>query len=1327
MRHPRPANCPKRIPLSGEFRSRDLKFSRISYLCIVAVLYLAASRPAKAQESLVYSFSTPNCSAQPDSAPVFDSKGNIYGTCGDDSGNGYVYELSPSGAGGWTAQTIYTFGAGNSTATGSGPNGLIFDSNKVNLYGTTSAGGTNSAGVVYELSPKTGGGWTQTVLYSFGTNGLSDGNEPLGTLVFDTAGNLYGTTFGGGANFDSGTIFELSPGTGNTWTETVIHSFSFIDSNGSNPRNGLLIDASGNLFGTTSSNSGGGTAFELSPAGGGSWTLQTLAVLATNAVGNQIFDSSGNIYGVCKGGFESDGFAYELEKGAGGIWTPLLLYSFGQSATDGTAPAAGVVLGPKGVLYGTTVTGGLYGGIASPSGYGTIYELIPGSPWTEKPLYNFNDSANNDGYGPNSDLALDSSGNIYGSASGGLNAAGTVFELTNPSTVEVPQFSPPPGTYIQPPSVEITDPTPNSVIYYTTTGVAPTTSSTKYAGAITVSATETIEAIAVASGLTNSPVAKATYTITPPAATPTFSPVAGTYPSARQVTISDSTKGATIYYATNATPTTSSTKFSTAIPVNATETLEAIAIAPGYSVSNVGTASFTIETPATTPVISPAAGTYDSAQPVTITDTTPNAVIYYTTNGTSPTTASTKYGGAFTVSASATVEAIAIAPGYDPSLVATAKYVITPPAATPTFTPPAGTYASAQTVTIASATKGALIFYTTNGVAPTVNSAKYTAPIAISKTATLKAVAIDTGYSLSNVGSALYTIETPAAPPVISPVSGSYSGVQTITLTDTTSNTPLATLTPNASGVATFTTSTLSLGNHAIQAAYAGTASYAASSTTITQNVIDPNATTTTLTSSLNPSTYGQPVTFTATVTSASGTPTGSISFSADGISLGTAPLSASGIAQFTTSALTANDLGTTPNHAILATYLPTSSFAASTGSLYQVVNGLPTTTTVSLTPNPSTYGQPQIFSAHVVPITPNTKVPTGHVLFTFCRGATINATLDGSGNATFISPVSGAISNPVGSCTFTAQYFGDTIFASSTSPTYTDVVTPAPSTTTIASASPNPSHFSQPVTFTVQVAGIPSPTADPTTGQPIPPGAQQATGTVNLYDGGVLIGSAPVAAVPVGYQAVFTTSTLSIGTHSITASYSGDANLGGSISSAVVEVITAAPPVDFSLTGTNITFKVLHSGTGDLELTSLNNFAGSIAVTCNPPYPVNYTCTLQSPTTTLPAGGSSLVGFTLHYTETASVSTHTRAILAALFPLTFFSLIGLGLKRRTALRAILSLALLALLTTATTACGTDHFIPITTGTFPITFTATGTSEGTTITHSVTIQATIAP
>jgi hypothetical protein len=487
--------------------------------------------------------------------------------------------------------------------------------------------------------------------------------------------------------------------------------------------------------------------------------------------------------------------------------------------------------------------------------------------------------------------------------------------------------------------------------------------------------------------------------------------------------------------------------------------------------------------------------------------------------------------------------------------------------------------------------------------------------------------------------------------------------------------------------------------------------------------------TTTTLTSSLNPSTYGQPVTFTATVTSASGTPTGSISFMSGGATLGTVALNSNGVAQFTTSSLPANDLGTTANDEIIATYIPSGGFNGSTGYLYQVVNGLPTTTTVAVTPNPSTYGQPVIFSAHVAPVTPNTLVPTGRVRFTFCRGATTDATLDAFGNATFVSPVPNAISEPVSSCAFTGQYFGDTIFAASTSATDTYIVTPAPSTTTILSASPNPAYFSQPVSFTVQVAGIPSPTADPVTGNPIPPGILQATGTVNLYDSGVLIGSGSVAAVPAGYQAVITTSTLSVGSHTITASYSGDANLGGSVSPPVTEVITAAPPPDFSLTGTSITFKVLHSGTGDLDLASINNFAGSVALTCNPPYPANYTCTLQYPSISLTAGESAVFTFTLNYTETASVRTKTRTILAAFFPLTFLSLIGLARKRRTTLRTILSLALLAILTTATTACDPDHFIPITTGTFPITFTATGTSQGTStpITHTLTINASITP
>ena len=541
-------------------------------------------------------------------------------------------------------------------------------------------------------------------------------------------------------------------------------------------------------------------------------------------------------------------------------------------------------------------------------------------------------------------------------------------------------------------------------------------------------------------------------------------------------------------------------------------------------------------------------------------------------------------------------------------------------------------------------------------------------------------------------------------------------------------NTVLGIRTVSASGTSSYSTSGLSVGIHSITAVYEPTGIFIATTANLSQ-VVNGDATTTTVTSSLNPSNYSQPVTFTATVIAVSGTPAGSVSFASDGIPLGSVPLNASGIAQVTTSSLTANDLGTTANHEIVATFVPGTGFAASTGYLYQIVNGLPTTAKVTLTPNPSTYGQPQIFSVHVTPVTPIAKVPSGHVLLTFCRGAQINLPLDASGNGSVIQPYANEISEPVGSCSFTAQYFGDTVFAPSTSSPYTDVVTPAPSTTTILSAVPNPSPFSLPVTFTVQVAGIPSPTADPVTGNPIPPGLQQATGTVNLYDGGVLIGFAPVAAVPAGYQAVFTTSSLAIGTHTITASYSGDANLGGSTSSGVVEVITPAPPPDFLLTGTSITFKVLHSGSGDLELTSINNFAGSIALTCNPPYPANYTCTLQSSSVNLTAGGTSVVAFTLKYIPTVGAIAHTRIVLAALFPISVLSLLGLARKRRKLHRIGLLLALLALLTTATTACGPDHFIPISTGTYPISFTGVGISQGdlTPITHTVTIQATIAP
>ena len=307
--------------------------------------------------------------------------------------------------------------------------------------------------------------------------------------------------------------------------------------------------------------------------------------------------------------------------------------------------------------------------------------------------------------------------------------------------------------------------TSGATIYYTTNGTTPTTSSTAYTGPITVSSTETLEAIAVVTGGT-SPVASASYTINllPVVATPTFSPAGGTYTSAQSVTISDATSGATIYYTANGTtPTTSSTEYTGPITVSSTETLKAIAAATGDDDSAVASAAYNITPPArvSTPTFSPAAGTYTSTQSVTISDATSGATIYYTTNGTTPGTSSTEYTGPITVSSTETLEAIAVATGYTDSTVASAVYTISlslPLVATPTFSPAAGTYTSAQSVTISDATSGATIYYTTNGTTPTTSSTKYIGPITVSSTETLEAIAVAAGDTNSAVASAVYTI-----------------------------------------------------------------------------------------------------------------------------------------------------------------------------------------------------------------------------------------------------------------------------------------------------------------------------------------------------------------------------------------------------------------------------------------------------------------------------------------------------------------------------------------------------------------------------------------
>ena len=291
--------------------------------------------------------------------------------------------------------------------------GLIFDTSG-NLYGTTNFGGTYTFGTVFELTPIAGGGWTEKVLYSFG-NG-TDGAYPEAGLIFDAVGNLYGTTYGGGT-YGTGTVFELTPTGGGSWTEKVLHNFNDNGTDGFYPYAGLIFDAAGNLYGTTSQGGtyGDGTVFELTPAAGGVWTEKVLYSFNANGTDGTapqaglIFDAAGNLYGTTnQGGTYLSGTVFELTPAGGGVWTETVLHNFNDNGTDGAYPYAGLIFDGAGNLYGTTDGGGTYFG-------GTVFELTPaaGGSWTEKVLHNFNPNST-DGYEPYAGLIFDAAGNLYG-------------------------------------------------------------------------------------------------------------------------------------------------------------------------------------------------------------------------------------------------------------------------------------------------------------------------------------------------------------------------------------------------------------------------------------------------------------------------------------------------------------------------------------------------------------------------------------------------------------------------------------------------------------------------------------------------------------------------------------------------------------------------------------------------------------------------------------------------------------------------------------------------------------------------------------------------
>jgi uncharacterized repeat protein (TIGR03803 family) len=388
-------------------------------LTLAAVL--AAGPAAEAQTySLVYQFKAGPDGSNPFANVILDAKGDLYGTTTIDGAYGYgtVFKVTPTGK----LSVLHSFtGTGGDGANPFGP--LVRDTGG-NLYGTTEYGGTFGGacgalgcGIVFKIDAA----GTETVLYQF-TGSPGDGQFPLQGVVRDSAGNLYGTTLSGGA-FDFGTVFRIDT----SGTETVLHSFNVNTGDGYYPYGGsLLRDSAGNLYGTTElgGSEGVGAVFKLDSSGNET-ILHSFGFSGGDGIvpyGTLIRDAAGNLYGVT-----NEGGDYSCFSGAGcGVVYKLdasnnetILYTFTGIAGDGASPGGGLVRDRGGNLYGTTFSGG--------SSYcGTVYKIDTGN--SETILHAFSCT---DGKAPDLGMVNDLNGNLYGTTQyGGAYGGGVVFKIT---------------------------------------------------------------------------------------------------------------------------------------------------------------------------------------------------------------------------------------------------------------------------------------------------------------------------------------------------------------------------------------------------------------------------------------------------------------------------------------------------------------------------------------------------------------------------------------------------------------------------------------------------------------------------------------------------------------------------------------------------------------------------------------------------------------------------------------------------------------------------------------------------------------------------------
>jgi uncharacterized repeat protein (TIGR03803 family) len=416
---------------TGVFRIGGLLVRKLAIVIFSVAMLAIGTSAAAQQEIILHSFGTdPYDGSGPYAGLVFDAKGNLYGTTpyGGYYGGGTVFQMARNDAGGWTHKNLYNFKypdvwnpLAGLTLTPSG-----------NLDGVATDGavlGSLRLGAIFEVTPVASDGWAEDVLFHFPESGYA-GAYPSTNLIVDASGNLYGTAEGG--LYDGGIVFEITQGS-NGWTHKTLHNFRISGEDAWAPSSPMLFDNAGNLYGMT--DYGGaynnGTVFELVPQADGRWAETVLYSFNNNGdpwqfVGGLIIDSSGNLYGTTgRGGAYDAGMVFELLRGPGQSWSEKTLHSFG-SGQDGNGPLGSVVFDAAGNLYGTTSGGGIYN-------QGTVFELQPVTKgrWTEKILHHFNNDGI-DGFSPLCNLILDSAGDLYGTTqSGGASAdgGGTVFEI----------------------------------------------------------------------------------------------------------------------------------------------------------------------------------------------------------------------------------------------------------------------------------------------------------------------------------------------------------------------------------------------------------------------------------------------------------------------------------------------------------------------------------------------------------------------------------------------------------------------------------------------------------------------------------------------------------------------------------------------------------------------------------------------------------------------------------------------------------------------------------------------------------------------------------